>query len=75
MLEQKQLNDLSQKVASVVGQTKLSELSEVQRQMCEVLLTKRLEKVQFQVDQIQDEELMGIYELVVNELQPIDLPQ
>jgi len=41
--------------------------------MCEVMLAKRLEKVCFQIDQIQDAEFVGIYEMVTEELCPIDL--
>ena len=41
--------------------------------MCEVMLTKRLKKVDYQIDQIQDEELIGIYEMAVDHLCPIDL--
>jgi hypothetical protein len=72
MLDQKQLDDLSKRVTAAVGLSKLQALSNTQAQMCEVMLTKRLEKVDFQPDQIQDAEFVGIYEMVTEELQPID---
>ena len=73
MLDQKQLEDLAQRVTAAVGLSKLQALSNTQAQMCEVMLTKRLEKVDFQIDQIQDAEFVGIYEMVVDHLCPIDL--
>jgi hypothetical protein len=36
--------------------------------MCEMMLEERLEKVQFQTDQIKDAELVGIYEMVADHL-------
>ena len=39
--------------------------------MYEAMLTKRLEKVDFQVDQIKDAEFVGIYEMVTEELLPL----
>ena len=51
MLEQKQLEDLAQRVTAAVGLSKLQALSKTQAQMCEVMLAKRLEKVDFQIDQ------------------------
>ena len=71
MLDQKQLEDLSERVTAAVGLSKLQALSNTQAQMCEVMLAKRLEKVDFQIDQIQDEELVGIYEMVTEELLPL----
>ena len=73
MLNQKQLEDLAQRVTAAVGLSKLQALSNTQAQMCEVMLAKRLEKLDFQIDQIKDEELVGIYEMVVDHLCPIDL--
>ena len=73
MLDQKQLEDLSKRVTAAVGLLKLQALSNTQAEMCEVMLTKRLEKVDFQIDQIKDAELVGIYEMVVDHLCPIDL--
>ena len=72
MLEQKQLDDLSKRVTAAVGLSKLQALSNTQVEMCNVMLTKRLKKVDFQIDQIQDAEFVGIYEMVSEELQPID---
>ena len=72
MLEQKQLEELKERVTAAVGLSKLQALSNTQAQMCEVMLTKRLEKVDYQIDQIQDAEFIGIYEMVTEELQPID---
>ena len=40
--------------------------------MCNVMLTKRLEKVDHQIDQIKDAEFVGIYEMVTEELLPLD---
>ncbi len=71
MLDQRQLEDLKERVTAAVGLSKLQALSNTQAQMCEVMLAKRLEKVDFQIDQIQDEELVGIYEMVTEELLPL----
>ena len=71
MLDQKQLEDLAQRVTAAVGLSKLQALSKTQAQMCEVMLAKRLEKVDFQPDQIKDAEFVGIYEMVTEELLPL----
>ena len=71
MLDQWQLEDLKGRVTAAVGLTKLQALSTTQTQMCEVMLTKRLEKVDFQIDQIKDAEFVGIYEMVVDHLLPL----
>lgn len=73
MLDQKQLEDLKERVTAAVGLSKLQALSNTQAQMCEVMLTERLEKVDFQIDQIKDAEFVGIYEMVVDHLCPVDL--
>ena len=73
MLDQKQLEDLSERVTVAVGLTKLEALTNTQLEMCDVMLTKRLKKLDFQIDQIQDAEFVGIYEMVVDHLCPIDL--
>ena len=39
--------------------------------MCEVMLTKRLKKVDYQIDQIKDAEFVGIYEIVFDHLCPL----
>ena len=72
MLDQKQLEDLKERVTAAVGLSKLQALSKTQAEMCEVMLTERLEKMDFQPDQIKDAEFVGIYEMVTEELQPID---
>ena len=72
MLEQQQLEDLAKRVTAAVGLSKLQGLSNTQVEMCNVMLTKRLKKVDYQIDQIQDAEFVGIYEMVTEELQPID---
>ena len=72
MLDQKQLEDLKERVTAAVGLSKLQALSNTQVEMCNVMLTKRLEKVDFQLDQIKDAEFVGIYEMVTEEFQPID---
>ena len=71
MLDQKQLEDLAKRVTAAVGLTKLQALSNAQVEMCNVMLTKRMKKVDYQIDQIQDEELVGIYEMVTEELLPL----
>ena len=73
MLDQKQLEDLKERVTAAVGLSKLQALSNTQAQMCEAMLTERLEKVDFRIDQIKDAEFVGIYEMVVDHLCPIDL--
>ena len=72
MLNQKQLEDLSERITASVGLTKLQALSTTQAQICEVMLAKRVEKVEFQIDQIKDAEFVGIYKMVTEELCPID---
>ena len=71
MLDQKQLEGLKERVTAAVGLSKLQALSKTQAQMCEVMLTERLEKVDFQIDQIRDAEFVGIYEMVTEELLPL----
>ena len=71
MLDQKQLDDLSKRVTAAVGLSKLQALSSTQVEMCNVMLTKRLEKMDYQIDQIQDPEFVGIYEMVTEELLPL----
>ena len=71
MLDQKQLEDLKERVTAAVGLSKLQALSNTQAQMYEAMLTKRLEKVDFQIDQIKDAEFAGIYEMVVDHLLPL----
>ena len=73
MLEQQQLEDLKERVTEAVGLSKLQDLTNIQGQMCEAMLTERLEKVDYQIDQIQDAEFVGIYEMVVYHLCPIAL--
>lgn len=73
MLDQKQLEDLKERVTAAVGLSKLQALSNTQAEICEVMLAKRLEKVDFQIDQIKDAEFVGIYEMVTEEICPIDL--
>ena len=71
MLDQKQLEDLAKRVTAAVGLSNLQALSNTQVEMCEVMLAKRLEKVDFQIDQIKDAEFVGIYEMVTEELLPL----
>ena len=71
MLDQKQLEDLKERVTAAVGLSKLQALSNTQVEMCNVMLTKRLKKVDYQIDQIQDAEFVGIYEMVVDHLLPL----
>ena len=52
MLDQKQLEDLKERVTAAVGLSKLQALSNTQVEMCNVMLTKRLKKVDYQIDQI-----------------------
>ena len=73
MLDQKQLEDLKERVTAAEGLSKLQALSKTQAEMCEVMLTERLEKVDSQIDLIKDAEFVGIYEMVTEELCPIDL--
>ena len=71
MLDQKQLEDLAKRVTAAVGLSKLQALSNTQVEMCNVMLTKRLKKMDYQIDQIQDAEFVGIYEMVTEELLPL----
>ena len=71
MLDQRQLEDLAKRVTAAVGLSKLQGLSNIQVEMCNVMLTKRLKKVDYQIDQIQDAEFVGIYEMVVDHLLPL----
>ena len=71
MLDQKQLEDLKERVTAAVGLSELQALSNTQVEMCNVMLTERLEKVDFQPDRIKDAEFVGIYEMVVEHLLPL----
>ena len=71
MLDQKQLEDLKERVTAAVGLSELQALSNTQVEMCNVMLTKRLKKMDYQIDQIQDAEFVGIYEMVTEELLPL----
>ena len=71
MLDQRQLEDLAKRVTAAVGLTKLQALSNAQVEMCNVMLTKRLEKLDFQIDQIKDAEFVGIYDMVTGKLLPL----
>ena len=71
MLDQRQLEDFAIRVTVAVGLSKLQALTNTQAQMCEAMLTERLEKVDFQPDQIKDAEFVGIYEMVVDHLLPL----
>ena len=71
MLDQRQLEDLKERVIAAVALSKLQALTNTQAQMCEVMLTKRLKKVDYQIDQIQDAEFVGIYEMMTEELLPL----
>ena len=71
MLDQRQLEDFAIRVTVAVGLSKLQALTNTQAQMCEAMLTERLEKVDFQPDQIKDAEFVGIYEMVVDHLSPL----
>ena len=70
MLEQKQLEDLAKRVTAAVGLSKLQALSNTQAEMRNAMLTKRLKKMDYQIDQIQDAAFVGIYEMVTEELLP-----
>ena len=72
MLDQWQLEDLKERVTAAVGLSKLQALSNAQVEMCNAMLTKRMKKVDYQTDLIKDAEFVGIYEMVTEELQPID---
>ena len=72
MLEQQQLEDLKERVTAAVGLSKLKALTNTQVEMCNVMLTKSLKRVDFQIDQIKDAEFVGIYEMVVDHLLPFD---
>ena len=71
MLDQRQLEDLKERVIAAVALSKLQALTNTQVEMCNVMLRKRLGKVDFQPDQIQDAEFVGIYEMVVDHLLPL----
>ena len=62
---------MKERVTVAVGLSKQQALTNTQAQMCNVMLTKRLKKVNFQIDQIQDAEFVGIYEMVVDHLLPL----
>ena len=71
MLDQRLLEDLAKRVTAAVGLSKLQGLSNTQVEMCNVMLTKRLEKVDYQIDLIKDAEFVGISEMVTEELLPL----
>ena len=71
MLDQRQLEDLKERVTAAVGLSKLQALSNTQAQMSIVMLTERLMEVDYKINQIKDEEFVGIYEMVTEELLPL----
>ena len=71
MLDQKQLEDLKERVTATLELSKLQALTNTQVEMCNVMLTKRLKRVDYQIDQIQDAEFVGIYEIVADHLLPL----
>ena len=71
MLDQKQLEDLKERVTAAVELSKLQALTNTRVEMCNVMLTKRMKKVDYQIGQIQDAEFVGIYEMVVDHLLPL----
>jgi len=68
MLDLKQLEDVKERITAAVGLSKLQALTNTQVEMCNVMLTKRLKKMDYPIDQIQDPVFVGIYEMVTEEL-------
>ena len=72
MLSEKESNELSQRVISVLSKERLSKCSKMQLQMMDRLMDKELEEVKNDPTQITDPQIMGIYEMVMDHLQPYD---
>ena len=75
MLEQTQQETLSNKVLSVLGKETLMECSKVQLEMMDSLMDQRLERMDNDPNKITDSMIRGMYEMVMDHLQPIDLPK
>ena len=75
MLEQTQQETLSNKVLSVLGNETLMECSKVQLEMMDSLMDQRLERMDNDPNKITDSMIRGMYEMVMDHLQPIDLPK
>ena len=71
MLGQKQLEDLAKRLTETLGLPKLQALTPAPVEICNVMLTARLEKVNFQIDQIRDAKFVGIYGMVTEESLPL----
>ena len=72
MLSEKESNELSQRVISVLSKERLSKCSKMQLQMMDRLMDKELEEVKNDPTQITDPQIMGMYEMVMDHLQPYD---
>tara|TARA_B100000989_G_scaffold291929_1_gene267109 strand:+ start:89 stop:310 length:222 start_codon:yes stop_codon:yes gene_type:complete len=72
MLSEKESNELSQRVISVLSKERLSKCSKMQLQMMDRLMDQELEEVKNDPTQITDPQIMGIYEMVMDHLQPYD---
>jgi hypothetical protein len=75
MLKKEEKEMLSKKVVSVIGIDKLNECTKVQLEMMDSLMDQRLERVDNDPTQITEPQIRGMYKMVMDHLQPIDLPK
>ena len=72
MLSKKQSNELSRRVISVLGKETLMECSKVQLEMMDSLMDQELEEVDNDPTQITEPQIRGMFEMVMEHLQPYD---
>ena len=63
--------DLSQTVIQVLGRDRLAALSNRQAQLMDQMLVRRLQK---NPDPVTEMELLGMYEMITEEVLPVSLP-
>ena len=63
--------DISQKLLTVVGKDKLQAASKRQLQLMDQMLVRRLQN---RPDPVTEMELLGMYEMITEEVLPVSLP-
>ena len=72
MLSKEQSNELSQRVISVLSKERLSKCSKIQLEMMDSLMDQELEEVDNDPNKITEPMIQGMYEMVMEHLQPYD---
>ena len=71
MAESNTQEDLSQKLLTAVGKDKLQAASKRQLQLMDQMLVRRLQN---KPDPVTEMELLGMYEMITEEVLPVSLP-